>query len=179
MEAGASMYNNMNIILQTPRLYLRQFTLDDAALLQQLNCDPEVVKYVHEPTLDSIEQAETVLKNIIFPQYHLYNMGRWAVHTKENNEFVGWCGLKTIDDVIDLGYRFHQRNWGKGYATESAQHVLDYGLRVLQIPLITGRAHIENIASQKVLEKIGMQFIKEEMADNCMVKTYTISSPSI
>ena len=166
----------MNIILQTPRLILRQFTLADAALIQQLNSDPEVLKYIHELTVDSIEQATTILKEIILPQYTLYNMGRWALHLKETNEFIGWCGLKKIDDIIDLGYRFHQHNWGKGYATEAAQHVLDYGLQVLKIPLITGRAHIENTASQKVLEKIGMQFTEEEVVDNCPVKTYTIAN---
>lgn len=168
----------MHLILHTPRLYLRQFTLDDAALLQQLNGDPEVVKYVHEPVMDTVDKATQVLKDIILPQYSLYNMGRWAVHLKENNEFVGWCGLKTIGTIIDLGYRFHQHNWGKGYATESATHVLDYGFHVLQIPLITAHAHIENTASQHVLEKIGMQFIKEEISDNCPVKTYNISKPA-
>jgi RimJ/RimL family protein N-acetyltransferase len=166
----------MQIILQTPRLILRQFTLDDAPLLQELNGDPEVVKYVHEPVMDSVEKATQVLKNIILPQYHLYNMGRWAVHLKDNNEFIGWCGLKTIGNVIDLGYRFHQRNWGKGYATESAKHVVEYGFKVLHIPVITGHAHIENTASQKVLEKTGLQFIKEEVIDNCPVKTYTITN---
>lgn len=168
----------MHIILTTPRLYLRRFTPDDAPLLQELNGDAEVIKYVHEPVMDSIEKAAQVLNDIILPQYQLYNMGRWAVHHKANNEFVGWCGLKTIGTVIDLGYRFHQRNWGKGYATESATHVLDYGFRVLQLPLITAHAHIENKASQHVLQKIGMQFIKEEVADNCPVKTYTITKPA-
>jgi RimJ/RimL family protein N-acetyltransferase len=168
----------MHLILQTPRLYLRQFALEDAALLQQLNGDPEVVKFVHEPVMDSIEKATQVLKDIMLPQYSLYNMGRWAVHVKSNNEFVGWCGLKTVDGgIIDLGYRFHKHNWGKGYATESATHVLDYGFRVLNIPLITAHAHIENKASQKVLEKIGMQFIKEEISDNSPVKTYTKTQP--
>jgi RimJ/RimL family protein N-acetyltransferase len=168
----------MHIILTTPRFYLRQFRLDDAPLLRELNGDPEVVKYVHEPVMDTVGKAVQVLTDIILPQYHLYNMGRWAVHLKENNEFVGWCGLKTIGNIIDLGYRFHRHNWGKGYATEAATHVVDYGFKVLQISLITAHAHIENLASQHVLKKTGMQFIKEEIADNCPVKTYTISKPS-
>jgi RimJ/RimL family protein N-acetyltransferase len=125
--------------------------------------------------MDSVEKAAKVLTDIILPQYHLYNMGRWAIHLKENNEFIGWCGLKTIDTIIDLGCRFHRHNWGKGYATEAATHVLEYGFKVLQIPLITAHAHIENLASQHVLQKTGMQFIKEEIVDNCPVKTYTLS----
>jgi [ribosomal protein S5]-alanine N-acetyltransferase len=162
----------MHLILQTPRLYLRRFTPDDAALLQALNCDPEVIKYVHEPVMDTVEKASQVLQDIILPQYHLYNMGRWAVHLKENNAFVGWCGLKTIDTIIDLGYRFHKHNWGKGYATESAMHVLEYGFRVLQLPVINAHAHVENTASQHVLQKIGMQYIKDDVVDGCPVKTF-------
>ena len=55
--------------------------------------------------------------------------------------------------------------WGKGYATEAAQYTLIYGLRDLKIETITGMAHIENIASLKVLEKIGMKFSRYETVD--------------
>ena len=65
-----------------------------------------------------------------------------------------------------------QQYWGKGYATEAAQHTLNYGLNTLKLKLITGRAQTENIASLKVLEKIGMQLVKEEIVDNCPVKTF-------
>ncbi len=67
--------------------------------------------------------------------------------------------------------------WGKGFATEAAKHTLDYGFIKLNLKLITGRAHIENIASIKVLEKIGMQFIGEGIVDDCPVKTYIASNP--
>ena len=59
----------MQIILQTPCLILRQITIDDAPLILELNSDPEIVKYVHEPTLKTIEQAEKIITNIILPQY--------------------------------------------------------------------------------------------------------------
>ena len=131
----------MNIIFQTPRLLLRQFTETDAPLILELNSDPEIVKYVHEPTLKTIEQAEIILNNNILPQYK-NNLGRWAIHTKKDNEFIGWCGLKYRPelDEIDLGYRLMQKAWGKGYATEAARHTLDHGFRVLDLKLITGRA---------------------------------------
>ena len=80
----------MQIILQTPRLTLRQFTEADAPLIYQLNSDPAVVQYVHEPTLQSEEMARDVIVNIILPQYK-NKLGRWAIHTKHNNEFIGWC----------------------------------------------------------------------------------------
>lgn len=168
----------MHIVFQTPRLFLRQFTEADAPLILDLNSDPEIVKYVHEPTLKTIEQAEEILVNTILPQYK-NNLGRWAIHVKENNEFIGWCGLKYRPelDEIDLGYRLMQSAWGRGYATEAARYSLDHGFRVLHLKLITGRAHIENIASIKVLEKIGMNFTSEGIMDNCPVRTYTKANP--
>lgn len=167
----------MRIIFQTPRLFLRQFTETDAPLILELNSDPEIVKYVHEPTLKTEEQAREILIDIILPQYK-NNLGRWAIQVKETNEFIGWCGLKYRPELneIDLGYRLMQKAWGKGYATEAAQQTLDHGFNVLNLQLITGRAHIENIASIKVLEKIGMDFISEGIVDDCPVRTYTKSN---
>ncbi len=164
----------MHIILQTPRLILRQFTLDDAGLLLALNSNPEVLKYLHEPLLETEEQALYVLQNIILPQYK-NNLGRWAIHLKSTNEFIGWCGLKYLAELneIDLGYRLMQQFWGNGYAFEAAEHTLQYGFTTLNLQTIVGRAHIENAASLKILEKTGMQYVKDEMVDNCPVKTFS------
>ena len=166
----------MHIILQTPRLILRQFTLDDAGLLLALNSNPEVLKYLHELLLETEEQALHVLQNIILPQYK-NNLGRWAIHLKATNEFIGWCGLKYLAelDEIDLGYRLMQEFWGKGYAFEAAKHTVDYGFNQLYLKKIVGRAHIDNAASLKILEKTGMQYIKDEVVDNCPVKTFMLS----
>ena len=168
----------MHIILQTPRLILRQFTEADAPLILSLNSDPEIVKYVHEPTLKTIEHAQEILNNIILPQYQ-NNLGRWAIHTKNNMDFIGWCGLKYRPelDEIDLGYRLMQKAWGHGYATEAAQASLEHGFTILNLKLIAGRAHIENLASIKEQKKIGMDFIGEGIVDDCPVRTYTKSNP--
>jgi ribosomal-protein-alanine N-acetyltransferase len=170
----------MHIIFETPRLLLRRFTIEDASLIQQLNSDPEVLKYLHEPPLETIEQAKHILNTIILPQYE-NDLGRWAIHTKDTNEFIGWCGLKHRPelDEIDLGYRLKKTAWGKGFAKEAALYTVEHGLKKLQLPIITGRAHIDNTASLYILEKIGMQFIREETIDNCPVKTYTISKTDL
>ena len=170
----------MQIVFETPRLVLGQFTEDDASLIFDLNSDPEIVKYVHEPVLTSEEHARKILLDIILPQYK-NNLGRWAIYTKHNNEFIGWCGLKFVPDPdeIDLGYRLKKPAWGKGYATEAAQSTLHHAFNKLNLELITGRAHLENFASIKVLEKIGMHFIKQENVDNCPVRTYTISKQQL
>ena len=170
----------MQIILQTPRLILRRFTNsdEDAALLLKLNSDPEVLKYLHEPVLQSLQQAKEIISNIILPQYEK-DLGRWAVHTKNNNEFIGWCGLKHRPEAyeIDLGYRFIKTAWGKGYATEAALHTLNYGFEELHLKTIIGRAHIENTGSLNILEKIGMHFVGEGLVDDCPVKTFVANNP--
>lgn len=170
----------MNIIMETPRLYLRQFSSSnsDAELILELNSDKEVLQYIHEPMLEDLQHSKEILENIILPQYQ-HNLGRWAVHLKENDEFIGWCGLKYVKEKeeIDLGYRFKKIFWGQGYATEAARNSLDFGFRQLQLKIITGRAHIENIASWKILEKIGMHFTRQEIVDHCLVKTYTLQNP--
>lgn len=170
----------MAIVFQTPRLVLRHFSEADAPLILKLNSDPEIVKYVHEPVLKNEEEAKNILDDIILPQYKL-NLGRWAIHTKSDYEFIGWCGLKYIKEtgIIDLGYRLLKSAWGNGYATEAAQYTLIYGLRDLEIKTITGMAYIENTASLKILDKIGMKFSKNEVIDGVPVKVYTLSSPYI
>ena len=59
------------------------------------------------------------------------------MHLKETNEFIGWCGLKQVDDEIDLGYRYIQKYWGNGHGSEAAQAVLNFGIQQ-QLPNIVG-----------------------------------------
>lgn len=169
----------MHIILETPRLLLRRFTEADTALLLALNSDPEVLKYIHEPALEDEAHALRVIKEIILPQYE-DNLGRWAMHKKDDGVFIGWCGLKKIAETgeIDLGYRLMKIYWGQGYATEAARHCLHYGFTVLGLPLITAHAHIENGASLHILKKIGLQFIKEQVLDGEPVKTFNLANPA-
>ncbi|MEO6489038.1 MAG: GNAT family N-acetyltransferase [Ferruginibacter sp.] len=166
----------MAVIFETPRLFLRHFLIEDAGLLLRLNSDPEVLKFLHEPPIESIEAAEDILRRIILPQYELH-LGRWAIQLKADHQFIGWCGLKSRPELneIDLGYRFKKDYWGNGYATEAAQHTLKYGFDSLKLGVVTGRVHIDNIASIRVLEKIGMRFIGEGIVDDCPVKTYIAS----
>lgn len=154
----------MNIKLETPRLYLREFTLADVALLYNMHQDPAITRYTGDPLpWDSLAHTEKVLTEAILPQYK-NGIGRLAVHIKQTDEFIGWCGLKQVDDEIDLGYRYIQQYWGKGYATEAAQAVLNFGIQQ-QLPNIVGCADVENIASVKILEKIGLKFLKHYTDD--------------
>ena len=100
----------MDVVIETDRLLLRKFTEGDAPLLYELNLDPEVIRYTHDPITD-VEHARKVLNDVILPQYVLYDHGRWAVHLRSNLEFTGWCGLKYLPKTneVDLGYRFMKK----------------------------------------------------------------------
>ncbi|MES2560790.1 MAG: GNAT family N-acetyltransferase [Bacteroidota bacterium] len=149
----------MNQLMQTERLYFREFTLDDAVLLYEMHQDPAITRYTADPIpWDSVERVVGILKDTIMPQYK-NKMGRWAVHLKEGDTFIGWCGLKKVGDEIDLGYRFKKQFWGKGYATEAAKGVLEYGVK-MELQNIVGRASIANVASVNVLKKIGLVYQK-------------------
>lgn len=169
----------MNILFETDRLFLRQFEDNDtdAALILSMNSIPEVLQYLHEPLLQDMNHAKEILRNIILPQYK-NKLGRWSVHLKNNNEFIGWCGLKYRPErnEIDLGYRFIPVAWGKGYATEAAIACLQYAFNSLKLEKINACAHIENIASLSILQKIGMQYTGDEIIDECPVKCFIIKS---
>ena len=148
-------------ILTTDRLILREFEITDAADLYELNIDPEVIKYTGDKSFNSIKDAEDLIKN--YTQYKTYGYGRWAVITKDTNEFIGWCGLKYLPDTneTDLGFRFFRKHWNKGYATESSILCLDIGFSQFGLDTIVGKVMTANIASIKVLEKVGMTYWKD------------------
>jgi RimJ/RimL family protein N-acetyltransferase len=150
-------------IIETERVILRELIPSDAINFYKLNADPEVIRYTGDLPFSSATEAESFLLN--YRDYHQHGFGRWAVVTKDTNNFLGWCGLKLNEErFIDIGFRFFRSVWGKGYATESAKASLDYGFNQLSIDEIIGRVSSENKPSIRVLEKLNMKFWKY---DNC------------
>ena len=156
----------MRIILETKRLVLREFTTDDAKMFYDLNKDTAVVQFVCEKPLESEAQALEILTDkILINQYEKFGYGRWAVHIKKNGLFIGWCGLKNDNGGIDLGYRYKKRFWGKGFGTEAAKAVLDYGFEQLNIDKIVAKAMEQNAGSIEIMKKIGMKFVTNKSFD--------------
>lgn len=149
----------MNTILETDRLLLREFVMDDAEAFFRMISDPDVTRYTGDGG-KTLEEAKKGLEERLFRDYRKYGYGRWAAVYKATGNVIGFAGLKYLDDVneVDLGYRFFKEHWGKGLATEAAKAVLGYGVVVLRLQRIIGIADIENKASIRVLEKVGFQF---------------------
>jgi [ribosomal protein S5]-alanine N-acetyltransferase len=163
----------MESILTTERLYFREFTLNDAQLLVDLNSDPRVTKYTEKGPITTTAEAIQRLQKDILPQYQ-NKMGRWAVFLKSSDEFIGWCGVKYIESekVYTIGYRFFHKHWGKGYATEAAKASLDYGTNILKLKGILAKAMKENTASIHVMKKLGMVYLKDEICKDHPAEVY-------
>ncbi|MBK9671430.1 MAG: GNAT family N-acetyltransferase [Bacteroidetes bacterium] len=149
----------MKSILETKRLLLREFYVADASFFLELNASPEVLKYTGDKPFESLDAAKIFLQN--YSDYQLHVMGRWLCVHKESLSPLGWCGLRfqTTTKEVDLGFRFLQKYWNMGFATEAAKACISYGFEKLQLNEIIGRAMFQNKASIVVLEKIGMNFI--------------------
>lgn len=147
-------------ILETERLYLRELTINDAENFYLLNEDKDVLKYTGDKRFKNIEEAAEFLKN--YDQYKKYGFGRWAVISKHNNAFLGWCGLKFSPELneTDIGFRFFKKYWNKGYASEAAKACLKIGSEKFNQKSIIGRAMKQNKPSVRVLEKLGLVFHK-------------------
>ena len=149
------------MILETNRLYLKEFSVDDAEGLWLLNSEEEVLRFTGDEPFESVAAAKQFIEE--YDEYRRSGFGRWTVRTNYDDSYVGWCGLKRLpDDDVDLGFRLLRSQWNKGYGTEAAHACLNYGFDHLGLDRIIGRAMVANGASIRVLEKIGMSYWKEE-----------------
>jgi len=161
--------------LETARLHIRALTLADANFIHELLTEPAFLRFIGDRGVHSLETARDYLSRGPLLSYTRFGFGLWLVALKQSaptknrdysaaklpsGEAIGICGLikrETFADV-DIGYAFLQRWWGKGYASEAAQAVKDYGLKVLQLGRLIAVTNQDNAGSIRVLEKIGMRY---------------------
>jgi [ribosomal protein S5]-alanine N-acetyltransferase len=157
----------MDLILETNRLILRPLELSDAQELFELNKNPNVHKYLWKKPEEVIDESIKVIE-YVQRQYAENNIGRYATILKETGEFIGWTGIKFVNDHIengntnfyDYGYRLNEKFWNKGYATEASKAWLNYGFNEMKIDRINAYTHAQNGASNHVLQKVGMKFME-------------------
>ena len=132
--------NAFKALIETDRLILRPLSPDDNQAFYDLNNDPEVIQYTGDLPFASTNDALEFLQN--YDQFTKYKIGRMAVIRKDDNVFLGWCGIKfdPSSGEYDLGFRFFKKYWNQGFASEYANASLKYGFETLQIPMILGRA---------------------------------------
>ncbi|MDV6034724.1 MAG: GNAT family N-acetyltransferase [Phycisphaera sp. RhM] len=153
---------------ETTRLNHRAFTLDDASEFFALNGNPDVMQLTGEPVLTSLDAAREAIAN--YSDFDDLGFGRWACILKQTRTIIGFCGLKYLPelDAVDVGYRFHPEYWGHGFATEACAASLDFGFETICLDKILGFVLPKNVASIRVLEKVGMQPDGEVMYDGLL-----------
>ena len=152
----------MEIVIETKRLILRKFTVDDAAFMLKLLNTPNWLRFIGDRNVRTLEQAEQYLINGYMKSYQDYGFGFYVVVIKETQESIGICGIvkrEGLEDV-DIGFAFFQQFMGKGYGYESASAILNYALNDLKIKRIVAIVDPENVVSIALLKKIGLQFEK-------------------
>jgi RimJ/RimL family protein N-acetyltransferase len=159
----------MSDTIDTDRLHLRRFTLEDAEAMTPLVTDPEVLRYTGERPLTSIEAVRDLLTAKQLRDYRVHGYGRMAVIEKASGRLIGFSGLKRLEhlDETDVGYRFVRDAWGKGYATESASAVMAAMVPALGLKRLIGRCDPANAASAHVLRKLGMSWEARTPDDDC------------
>lgn len=143
--------------LETVRLKLRRFTLDDETLLYRLHSDDAVMRYMGG--IKTAEQNRSLLEDRILRYYNEHpGLGVWATTERSSGRCIGFHLINHIqgENIMQVGYCLLQSDWGRGYASEMCTALLDYGFRVLKLPKLHAITDVGNVASQQVLLKSGL-----------------------
>lgn len=170
----------MNIpTMTTSRLVLRAFTEKDVEPLHQILGERGTLRYFPNPDPPTREKVERLISGQL-KHWEEYGYGWWAVEPRSKNGLIGWSGLQFLPETeeVEVGYLLSKAFWGKGLATEAAQVCVQYGFENFPFESIVAIVHPENIASQRVIEKLGMSFIDRSHYFGMDCYRYAIERPA-
>ena len=165
----------MGRFLETERLYLRTMEAEDLPLLHELHSDPEVMKFIR-PAEKTIDETRSTMERIFRTNDYENGIGVWMCHEKISDDFIGWFVMKPLENTpdIEIGYRLLKIHWGKGFATEMSRALSSHCFNERKLPKITAATHPDNFASQHVLKKIGMRFVRMQQIQNINACIYEL-----
>jgi RimJ/RimL family protein N-acetyltransferase len=160
----------MRNAIPTERLILRDITLADAEFLVELDADPEVMRYIGTPPPPDPQAYRDRIRDVYLPwQSHPW-YGVWIVAAQDKEVPLGWTFIRPAtaarfakevgwDDPeeVEVGYRFGRSAWGSGVATEATRPLVSMAMADTAVTAIVACAHVDNLASQRVLQKLGLQ----------------------
>ena len=166
------------VTVTTARLYLRRLQAADLdEYYQRIYADPDVMRTL--PPFGPISRAEfdTRVPTFMVEHWAVHGFGPWAVIYKPDHQFIGHCGLRYWPGSSDVEvlYALARRYWGKGLATEGARASLRYGFEHLKLERRMAAALVDNHASRRVLEKIGLRYDKTFQFHDLTVADYSLS----
>lgn len=167
-------------LLETDRLHISLFTLDDASFILELLNEPDFIRNIADKGVRDIAGAEAYLRNGPLLSYAKHGFGLYKVTLKQSDEPIGMCGLLRRDslDCPDLGYAFLARHHRRGYASESGAVVLDHARRQLSVGRVAAITALDNVGSIRVLENLGFQYQSViELPDHSTPSRYFVNEP--
>ena len=165
--------------IESARLIFRQYNDDDFEFLFSLLSDPEMVKYIGLGKTRDKEGTKKFLEWIYSTYKISSDMGLMVLVNKDDNIQIGHAGLipQTVDgsDELEIGYWISRKHWQKGYATEAAITLRDYGRSQLGKDRFIALIQPDNLASKKVANKLGMRLEKEIVLGGRNVHVHSIN----
>lgn len=160
-----------DIVLRTPRLVLREFREDDVQAMRRVDADPEVKRYLPSEVLTEVETSAAIrwyIEQAREEPRTFYDLAITCSETPETAfEAVGWCRLAHRHDEVrqgEIAYLLRRDLWGRGFATEVAARLLEFGFGTLELHRVFATCRPANVASWRVLERVGMRregFLKQ------------------
>lgn len=149
-------------IIETPRLILRPFTMEDAPDVVRFGSENRTQELTGDIGIYTIAKAEEIISQVWLKEYAQYGYARMAVVVKATNELIGFSGLKHLPQIEspDLGYRFLPDYWGQGIATEAGKALIDWGFENFEFDNIVAFSFPFNFGSMAVLRKLEFNYIK-------------------
>lgn len=159
---------NENNFYETERLIIRPMSLDDAEFILDLYNRPKFIEFIGDRSLKTISDAENYIKNRFLPQFEKLGFGNYLTITKEGNQKIGGVGIFEREglDIVDIGFSLLEEFEGKGYAYEAAIKVKSIGMDDFGLKKISAITSKDNFSSQKLIEKLGLKFIKHVTLPN-------------
>jgi ribosomal-protein-alanine N-acetyltransferase len=148
--------------IETERLHLRPLMMSDADGLLRLHRDPEMMRYFGDGHTYRDDESRSWLEWHV-AMWDLECYGFWAVEHQAGDEFIGWLGVTKLWNppellpASELGWFIDRRYWGLGLATEGAHEALRFAFGPLGLLRVIARYNVANVASGRVMEKLGMQ----------------------
>ena len=161
--------------LNSNRLLIGHFERSDLEQWFLIESDPEVRKYILDGSVLNKKQSLTYIDQNI-DSYAKFNFGRYTLREKKSLRLIGMCGFLKTEMGIDFGYRLSKDMWGRGLGFEAASAVLNYGIDFLCLKYLVAGVMPENLASIKILNRLGFVYQEDITVDAVIYHKYTFSS---
>ena len=155
---------------------MREFEARDLDSAFLLFNDTAVQKYLSPLNRRTREQMKFTLQNFS-KRWRERGFGYWCISENNGSKMIGYCGFQYFDETrdVEISFAYFEDFWGRGYAAEAANAALKFGFEKLSLARVFGATHPQNVASRRVLEKLGMVFEKETTHYGIDTVTYSIS----